>query len=302
MGAVDEGAEVGLEDAGILAGRLLEGTIEDLEDPEKPGRLRGDAAGGQGLEMLPGTLAEPGAIRSVVDLEELQEPDGLCQMEFRLLDREHRGHLLVGRKSSDSLSNGDREEAIGDERGGVGRKRLQDGEAFLHPGLLLPEATEYGMDGEFLLGAKIVEEIEFFSEGGVPGRVIEPEAVKLGLGARPGFLDDPRLLLSPGLQGEEPLEAIDEDELAAVLDNDEGVIAIGVGGHRLRRKEFSGDFGEGDFADVAHGRPAGCAFAREMERTWKVGKRKATMSFFTRPAVAWMRASTGSFRYREMAS
>jgi hypothetical protein len=121
LGAVDEGAEVGLEDARILAGRLLEGTIEDLEDPEKPGRLRRNAAGGQGLEVLPGTLAEPGAIRSVVSLEELQEPDGFPQVEFPFLDREHRGHLLVEGKSGDALGHRDGEEAIGDERSGVGR-------------------------------------------------------------------------------------------------------------------------------------------------------------------------------------
>jgi hypothetical protein len=252
---------VGLEDARVLAGRLPEGTIEDLEDPEKPGRLRGNAAGGQCLEMLPGTLAEPGAIRSVVSPEELQEPDGLSQVKLRLLDRERRGHLLVGRKSSHSLGNGDREEAIGDERCGVGRERLQDGEAFLHPCLLLPQASEDGVDGEFLLGEDVLEEIEFLAECGVPGRVIEPEAVKLCLGSRPGLLDDPRLLLSPGLQGEEPLEAVDEEEPAAILDDDEGVIVIGVGGERQRREEFGGDGGEGDFPDVAHGRSAGIAFA-----------------------------------------
>jgi hypothetical protein len=155
------------------------------------------------------------------------------------------------------------------------------------------------VDGEFLLGADIFKEVEFLSEGGAPGGVIEPEASKLGLGSRPGFLDDPRLLLSPGLQSEEPLEAVDEEELALVVDDDEGVVAIGVGGKRQRPKECGGDLGEGDFAD-AHGRPAG-PFAVGRERTWKVGKRKATRSFFTSPAVAWMRSSSGSFRYREMA-
>lgn len=55
-----------LEDAGVLAGGLFKGTIEDLKDPQKAGRLRGSAAGGEGFEMLPGTLSQPGAIRSVV--------------------------------------------------------------------------------------------------------------------------------------------------------------------------------------------------------------------------------------------
>jgi hypothetical protein len=87
LGAVNEGAEVSLEDAGVLAGGLFKGTIEDLKDPEKARRIRRDAAGGEGLEMLPGTLPQSGAIRSVVGLQELQEPEGLAQVELRLLDR-----------------------------------------------------------------------------------------------------------------------------------------------------------------------------------------------------------------------
>lgn len=58
-----------LEDAGILAGGLPDGSIEGLEDTEEAGRLRRDAAGDDSFEMLPGTLAEPGAIRPVVCLE-----------------------------------------------------------------------------------------------------------------------------------------------------------------------------------------------------------------------------------------
>jgi hypothetical protein len=300
LGAVDEGAEVGLEDAGILAGGLLDGAIEGIEDPEEPGRLRRDAAGDEGLEMLPGTLPESGSIRPVVSLEDLQEPQGFPQVQFRILDREHRGRLLIAGKSGEALGDGDREEAIGDEARGIRGKRLQDGKAFLHPGLLLPKAPEDGMDGKLLLRAEIDEDVEFLPEGGAPGRVIEPEAVKLRLRPGPCFLDDPRLLISPGLQGEEPLEAIDEEKSALVLDDDEGVIAIGIGGDRLGRDEFGRDGGEGDFAD-AHGCAPGIAFAGGRERTWKVGKRKATRPFLTRPAVARMTSSSGSFRSREMA-
>jgi hypothetical protein len=202
---------VSLEDAGVLAGGLFKGTIEDLKDPQKAGRLRGSAAGGEGLEVLPGTLPQPGAIRSVVGLQELQEPDGLAQVKLRLLDRESRGHLFVGGKGGDSLGHGDGEEGIGDEVGGLGGKPLEDGEAFFHPGLLLPQATEDGVDGEVLLVAEVIEEVEFLPEGGAPGRVIEPEAVELGFGPGPALLDDPGLLLPPSLQGEEPLEAVDEE-------------------------------------------------------------------------------------------
>ena len=109
-----------LEDAGVLAGGLFKSTIEDLKDPQEAGRLRGNAAGGEGLEMLPGTLPHPGAVRSVVGLQKLQEPDGLAQVKLRLLDRERRGHLLLGRQGGDSLGHGDGEEGIGDEVGGLG--------------------------------------------------------------------------------------------------------------------------------------------------------------------------------------
>lgn len=182
-------------------------------------------------------------------------------MQFRLLDRKRRRHLLLGGKRGDRLGDGDGEEGIGQERCGLGRKLLEDGEPFLHPGFLLPEAAEDGMDRECLRGSEIVEETKLLAERGAPGRVIEPEAVELGFGARPGFLDDPRLLFTPGLQGEEPLEAIDEEESATVLDDDEGVITIGFGGHRLGQEEFGGDGDERDFADVAHGRLPGIGFA-----------------------------------------
>jgi hypothetical protein len=261
---------VSLEDASVLAGGLFKGTIEDLKDPQEARRLRGSAAGGEGLEMLPGTLPEPGAIRSVVGREELQEPDGLTQVELRLLDRESRGHLLVGGKGGDSLGYGDGEEGIGDERGGVGRERLQDGEAFLHPGLLLPQATKDGVDGEVLLLVEVLEEVEFLPEGGTPGRVIEPEAVELGFGPGPALLDDPGLLLSPSLQGEEPLEAVDEEEPVAVFDDHQGVVGVGIGGDLLGPEELGGEVGEGDLPD-AHGRPPVFATAEGRARTWKVG-------------------------------
>jgi hypothetical protein len=180
--------------------------------------------------MLPGTLPQSGAIRSVVGLQDLEEPDGLAQVKLRLLDRERRGHLLVGGKGGDSLGHGDGEEGVGDEVGGLGGKPRQDGEAFFHPGLLLPQATKDGVDGELLLGADVVEEVEFLPEGGAPGGVIEPESVELGFGPGPALLDDPGLLLSPGLQGEEPLESVDEEEPAAVFDDHQGVIGVGVGG------------------------------------------------------------------------
>jgi hypothetical protein len=253
LGAVDEGTQVSFEDAGVLAGGLFKGTIEDLKDPEKAGRLRGSAAGGEGLEMLPGTLPQPSAIRSVVGLQELQEPDGFSQVKFRLLDRERRCHLLVGGKVGDSLGYGDGEEGIGDEVGRLGGKPLQDGEAFFHPRLLLPQATEDGVDGEVFLLAEVIEEVELLPEGGAPGRVIEPEAVELGFGPGPGFLDDPGLLLSSSLQGEEPLEAVDEEEPAPVVDDHQGVVGVGIGGDLLGPEEFGGDVGEGDFPD-AHGR------------------------------------------------
>lgn len=270
MGPVDEGPEVGLEDAGILAGGLLHGPIEGIEDLEKAGRLRGDTAGHEGIELFPGIFSKPGAIRSVVSLEEFQESDGLTQVEFRLPDREHCGHLLLGGKGGDSLGHGDGEEGIGKERGDLGRKPLQDGETLRHPGLLLLQATGDGMDGEAFPAVEIVEEIEFLPKRGAPGRIIEPVAVELGLGAGPGLLDDPRLLCSLGLQGEEPLEAVDEEELAAVFDDHEGMIAVDVGGDRLGQEEFGGDVSKGDFTD-AHSRPPGIAFPGGRERTWKVG-------------------------------
>lgn len=266
MGTIDEGTEVGLEDAGILAGGSLEGAIEGFEDPEESRGLRGDAGGGDRIEMLPGTLSQPGAIRSVVGLEELQEPDGIPQVKLRLLDRKHRGHLLLGRQGGDSLGHGDGEEAIGDEVGRLRRKPLQDREALLHPRLLLPQATEDGMDGEVFLLAEVIEEVEFLPEGGAPGGIIEAEAVELGFGPGPGFLDDPRFLFSPGLQREVPLEAVDEEEPAAVVDDNEGVVDVGVGGDRLGQEEFGGNVGEGDFSD-AHGRPPAFATAGGRERT-----------------------------------
>jgi hypothetical protein len=270
LSTIDEGTEVGLEDAGVLAGGSLEGTIEGFEDPEESGGLRGNAGGGDRLEMLPGTLSEPGAIRSVVGLEDLQEPDGLGEVELRLLDREHRGHLLLGRQGGDSLGHGDGEEGIGDEVGRLGRKPLQDSEPFLHPGLLLPQAPEDGMHGELLIPAEVIDEVEFLAEGGAAGGVIEAEAVELGLGPTPGFLDDPRFLFSPGLEREEPLEAVDEEEPAVDDADHQGVVGVGIGVERLGQEELGGDFGEGDFPQ-AHGRPPAFTSAGGRERIWKVG-------------------------------
>jgi hypothetical protein len=148
---------VGLEDAGVLASGSLEGAIECFEDSEEAGRFLGDAGGGDRFEMLPGTLSQLCPIRSVVGLEELQESDGFAEVKLGFLDREHRGHLLLGRQGGDSLGHGDGEEGIGDQVGRLGRKRLQDSEAFLHPRLLLPQATEDRMEREVFLALEVIE-------------------------------------------------------------------------------------------------------------------------------------------------
>ena len=109
------------------------------------------------------------------------------------------------------------------------------------------------MDGEVFRVAEVIEEVEFLPEGGAPGRVIEPEEVELGFGPRPCFLDDPGLLLSPSLQGEEPLEAVDEEEPPSVVDDHQGVVGVGVGGDLLGPEELGGDVCKGDFPH-AHGR------------------------------------------------
>jgi hypothetical protein len=222
------------------------------------------------MEMLPGALPQPGAIRAVVGHEELQEPDGFPPVKLRLLHRERRGHLLLVGKRGDSLGHGDGEEWIGEEAGGGGGEPLQDVEPFLHPGLLLPQAAEECMDGEVLLAVEVVEEVELLPEGSAPGGVIEAESLEFGLGSGPCLLDDPSRLLSPGLQGEEPLEAVDEEEPAPLVDDHQGVVGVGVVGDRPGPEDLRGDVGEWDFAD-GHVRPPVLAAAGGRERTWKVG-------------------------------
>lgn len=269
MSAVDERAEVGLLDAGILAGGLRDGPIEGFEDAEESGGLRGRACD-EGFQMLAGPLAELRAVEPAVCLEELQEADGLSPVELRLLDREHGGHLLLERQGGDSLGHGDGEDAIGEKGGRVGGEPLQDLETPLHPGLPLPQSAGDGVGAEAIAVVEIVEDLELLPEGGAPGGVIEAEAVDPGLGPGPGLPDDPGLLLPARLQGEEPPEAIDQEEPSGRLDDHQGVIGVQVGGECRRMEEVEGDGREGHLLD-AHGRHPPFASAEGRESTWKVG-------------------------------
>lgn len=111
------------------------------------------------------------------------------------------------------------------------------------------------MVAEWLFAAESVEEIEVLPEGGPPAGVIEPQAVDPGLGPAPGFDDDPGPGLSPPLEGEEPLEAVDEEESSPILDDDEGVIAVEIGAERPGLEELKGDLLDGDLAHGHDGSP-----------------------------------------------
>jgi hypothetical protein len=271
LSAIDEGTQVSLEDAGVLAAGLLEGPIEGFEDREEARGLRGwSGTGDEGLELFARPFPKECPLGPVVSLEDLQEPDGLGPVKLCRLDGEHGGDLLLGREAGHTLGHGDGEEGIGDEVGRLGGEPLQDLDAPLHPGFLLPQASGDGVDGEAFDAVEIVEDLELLPQSGAPGRVIEAEALDLGLDPGPGLLDDPGLLLPKRLQGEEPLEAIDEEELSSLLDDHQRMVAVCVrrGGRRL--EELERDGGEGHLPQ-AHGRHPLFASAGRRERTWKVG-------------------------------
>jgi len=271
MRAIDERAEVGLQDARVLTGGVPEGSIEGLEDrKETPGAGGVVVADQESGEMLPGTLPHPGALGAVVGPKELQEPEALPQVELRRLDGENRRRLFLDGQGGHSQGDADGEEWLGGEGGRLGGKRLEDFESSLHPGLPLPQRPRDGVGGESLGAVEIREDLELLAESGAPGGVIEPEAVDLGLRRGPGLHDDPGRLRSPGLQGEEPLVAVDEEEAAVLLDDHQGMVLVGVGPDLLWLKEVEADTGERNLTE-AHARPDRFTSAGGRERTWKVG-------------------------------
>lgn len=98
LGSVDQGTKVGLQDAGILSGRLLQGPFEVLMDLEEglPSRRRALAAEEKRIEMLPGFFPQVGALGRLEAPQKAEEANGLGEVEPCGRDRERRGHLLLG--------------------------------------------------------------------------------------------------------------------------------------------------------------------------------------------------------------
>jgi hypothetical protein len=146
------------------------------------------------------------------------------------------------------------EETLGERRGGVGGKAIDDLEAPLHPGSSSPQAPAKGVKREAVLLVEVVEDQKLLPERGAPLGVIEAEALELRLGAAPGLHQCPGARFPLGPQGEESPEAVDE-----------GVVPLGAHGDVPWGEELRRDAAEGDLAQ-AH------AFSfLGSERTWKVG-------------------------------
>ena len=126
------------------------------------------------------------------------------------------------------------------------------------------------MSGETLGAVEIIEDAKLLTKNGAAGRVIQPEAMDLGLGGGPGLHDDPGRLHALGLQLEIPLEAVNQEEATLFFDDHQWMVNVGAGPDFLGIEEIEADAREGNQAD-GHAWPERLPSAGESERTWKVG-------------------------------
>lgn len=180
------------------------------------------------LETSPRVRAQPIALDAVADGEEIDEPDGVVEAEGCLGDGECGRDLLIGRQVGDPLGDGDAEETVGEDVDGLRGHPLQDPKPALDPDLLPSQDPGDGVRSQAIGPSDVGEDGELFSEGGLAGGVVAPQALELRLNLCPGLDDDPRLRLAPFPQVEVAPEAVDQDEAITLFDDHEGMVRIEV--------------------------------------------------------------------------
>ena len=202
-----------------------------------------------------------GALECVASSEDVEKEVRLAEGEARLAKGECRRDLLVVGKPGETLCQGDTEEPLGEKLGDLLPEPLQDLEPRLDPLRRFVEHSGKSRHREPFSEVKIAQCVEILGKGGFSGRVVAFEASDLGLDRGPGLDDGPDRWGLDFPQGEESLEAVDEQESPGLFDDDQGIVGVDLLGRVGDAEELGRYVSERDFS-TTHGASSRCGSER----------------------------------------
>lgn len=202
--------------------------------------------------------------------------------------------MLLRRKLRDPLGHGDAVQTLRDKGGDFLREPSEDGEASLDPDLPPAQTMRQGCRRQSVLGVQAGEDLQLFAERGLAGGVVAPQTFQFRLHPVPRLHDDPDRGRAAVPKRQEATDAVDQEDLAVLLDADQGRVAVDLSGWPRGAHQLQGDRREGDLAEPH--RTSSPSWVLGRERTWKRGYWKATRFFRISPRRASSTASTEMWR------
>jgi hypothetical protein len=216
-------------------------------------------------ERLSWRLAQACSVLAVCGFEKQQEVTRLLGRQTRPGDGERRCQLLLGREPGDALQESHPQELLGEGLAHLGVKPPEELHSPLDPEPFPPDCLGDGAGGE-AVGSVEPHQLELLGERGPAAGVVAPEALEAGLDPVPGLDDDPDVFVTAFLEGEEALEAIDEEEAPlGFLDHQQRIVEVDRCRWPMGRGELERDRPQRDLAQAHR------SLLRGRERTWKVG-------------------------------
>jgi hypothetical protein len=199
------------------------------------------------LERRPGARAQPRSLESIGCLKQSEETAGFAQGERLRAQGQCRGDLLLERKERQSVDNARAQEPLGEDVKNLRMEFFEDLVAALGPACLSAQSAGNGRGGELLLARERGEDLELLSERRSPPGIVAHEPLEPSLHPAPGLHQDPGGVAPGRKEREVALEAVDEEEAARVLQDDEGIVQVDGAGAVVSLEELKGDLPEGDF-------------------------------------------------------
>jgi hypothetical protein len=265
-GTRDEGAEKRGLDPRLRAIASRERLLELAEDGAESAPHRLEDGSNRGFETLPRRFSRTRSLERVLAREDPEEAHALGERESRPGDRERGGDLLSPGKEREGVDERDPEELPGEDALDLGGEPPEDLEPPGDPALLLLKDAGNGVLAQAILLEEAPQERKLLPEARPAPGVIQAEPLELRLEPSPGLEDDPRRPDALGPERHVALEAIDEEEAAGFLGDDEREAGVDDLSASLGITELERDLLEQNLSH-AHG----SSFEAELggiERTW----------------------------------
>lgn len=145
------------------------------------------------------------------------------------------------------MDNARAKEPLGEDVKNLRVELLEDLVTALGPACLSAQSAGNGRGGELFLELERGEDLELLPQGRAPPGIVAHEPLEPSLDPAPGLHQDPGGVAPGRKEREVALEAVDEEEAAPVLKDNEGVVQVDGARAVVTLEELERDLPQGDF-------------------------------------------------------